>query len=404
MDFGIASLAGAPALTATGEVVGTLAYMAPEQAEGEVAGEPADVYSLALTLYECWAGATPSRARRRPRPRARSATGSPPLRDYRPDLPRASPTRRRLPRPGARRASRAGRASRDARGGASARSTTAVRSAQRPTDAERPRRPQAPLRAAQLLALCVGAWRWRRRGPVGRPGLALVLGALSAPAILVATRLAVGRVPALAPLLGARSSAAPTRPSRAAGATPIERAVLGALGWCWLAGRGGALGVGLAPRAGAQGPGRLEPLDGVRGRVACSRRSWPRRRCSAPPCSPWPRPCSLGDPARPARRRWPCSGALLWSAGLEAALRRRRRRRPERPPAADRGGGARGRDHRVRAAAPLAPRRLGLAPIPAAPAHRSRAAGRCRDRRAAVQRTARADSRRPLRIVARKRG
>jgi len=59
MDFGIASLAGAPALTATGEVVGTLAYMAPEQAEGEPANEPADTYSLALTLYELWAGTNP---------------------------------------------------------------------------------------------------------------------------------------------------------------------------------------------------------------------------------------------------------------------------------------------------------------------------------------------------------
>src|SRR5215208_2915611 len=59
MDFGIARIAGAPTLTATGEVVGTLSYMAPEQAEGHDAGEPADVYSLALTLYECWAGEHP---------------------------------------------------------------------------------------------------------------------------------------------------------------------------------------------------------------------------------------------------------------------------------------------------------------------------------------------------------
>ena len=52
-------LVGAPTLTATGEVVGTLAYMAPEQAEGLDVSEPADVYSLALTLYECWTGVNP---------------------------------------------------------------------------------------------------------------------------------------------------------------------------------------------------------------------------------------------------------------------------------------------------------------------------------------------------------
>ncbi len=61
MDFGIALVADAAGLTATGDVVGTLAYMSPEQAEGREAGPEADVYSLALTLYECWSGENPHR-------------------------------------------------------------------------------------------------------------------------------------------------------------------------------------------------------------------------------------------------------------------------------------------------------------------------------------------------------
>ncbi len=77
MDFGIASLAGAAALTATGEVVGTLAYMAPEQAEGEPAGEHADTYSLALTLYELWAARIPWPGRPPLTPRGRSASRFP---------------------------------------------------------------------------------------------------------------------------------------------------------------------------------------------------------------------------------------------------------------------------------------------------------------------------------------
>jgi hypothetical protein len=87
MDFGIARLVDAPVLTATGEVLGTLAYMAPEQAEGLGAGPGSDVYSLALSLYECWAGENPVRGES-PAATARAIGGElPSLAEFRPDLP-----------------------------------------------------------------------------------------------------------------------------------------------------------------------------------------------------------------------------------------------------------------------------------------------------------------------------
>jgi eukaryotic-like serine/threonine-protein kinase len=50
-DFGIASLQGDPQLTATGLVVGSPAYMAPEQAKGEPSGPSTDFWGLGATMY-----------------------------------------------------------------------------------------------------------------------------------------------------------------------------------------------------------------------------------------------------------------------------------------------------------------------------------------------------------------
>lgn len=61
-DFGVARLVGEDALTHTGDVVGTLAYMAPEQADGEEISEDADLYSLGVVLYEAFSGSNPVRA------------------------------------------------------------------------------------------------------------------------------------------------------------------------------------------------------------------------------------------------------------------------------------------------------------------------------------------------------
>jgi hypothetical protein len=86
-DFGIAHLAGDEPLTRTGDVVGTLAYMAPEQAAGERVDERADLYSLALVLYEALAGVNPVRAAT-PAATARLVGAAlPRLRSKRRDLP-----------------------------------------------------------------------------------------------------------------------------------------------------------------------------------------------------------------------------------------------------------------------------------------------------------------------------
>jgi tRNA A-37 threonylcarbamoyl transferase component Bud32 len=62
MDFGIAKIVGGQRHTATGAVVGTAMYMAPEQIKGESPDKRADIYSLGVTLFEMLSGHPPFEA------------------------------------------------------------------------------------------------------------------------------------------------------------------------------------------------------------------------------------------------------------------------------------------------------------------------------------------------------
>ena len=114
-------------------MLGTLAYMAPEQSEGREVGEPADLYALALVLYEGLSGVNPVRgstpaatARRIGRPLA-------PLERRRGDLPRSLTRALDLALAPAR-AARTVEAAAGARGGARSRcAARATALAQRPS-------------------------------------------------------------------------------------------------------------------------------------------------------------------------------------------------------------------------------------------------------------------------------
>ncbi|MGC5172431.1 serine/threonine protein kinase [Microbacterium sp. DT81.1] len=58
-DFGIARIADQVPLTATGQVMGTVQYLSPEQASGHAASPATDTYSLGIVAYECLAGKRP---------------------------------------------------------------------------------------------------------------------------------------------------------------------------------------------------------------------------------------------------------------------------------------------------------------------------------------------------------
>ena len=320
MDFGIASLAGSPTLTATGEIVGTLAYMSPEQAQGLSATEAADVYSLALALYECWAGVNPV-AGETPAQTAR-AIGEPvpSLREYRPDLPahlvdcldaclepvpEARPQLEDLDH-------HLDTAIPRLQG-------SAVPAPMGHEMSPHPRR-EPMLRLAQLAALIAwGLGVVLLAAAFGRPGLGLVVGLLSAPAILVASSLPWAGIPILAPLLAAGSAGA-AYPALAGARGPWrERLVLGALGWCWML--VGAAALGLGSRAGLieDPPAGWTTSTGEAASALLAPLVAPEALLGAAIFGT--AAAAFGLVLRAGHVALALLAALLWTAGLEAALR-----------------------------------------------------------------------------------
>jgi serine/threonine-protein kinase len=58
-DFGLTKTSDESTLTRTGQLVGSVAYMSPEQVRGERATEASDLYSFACVVYECLVGLVP---------------------------------------------------------------------------------------------------------------------------------------------------------------------------------------------------------------------------------------------------------------------------------------------------------------------------------------------------------
>jgi serine/threonine protein kinase len=288
-DFGGARLAGEDALTRAGDVLGTLAYMAPEQSEGHEAGTAADLYSLALVLYEALSGANPVRGRTPAATARRIGARIEPLERRRRDLsreltravdaalepdpddrgtlaelrealeqalergtkrrllPRRSLAARRMPGPvpewssagglapaPERRARQPGSPSAPDHGSAEDRRAVAGAGDldERPRDAPAPRRIALP--RLMWLGCVLAAALWQ--AAVGRPGVSLLLLAAAAPLALLPRRSGPGWLAAaLAPVLGLAGLAG-AFPALAGQRTAWRaRAALAALGFWWLA-------------------------------------------------------------------------------------------------------------------------------------------------------------------------
>jgi eukaryotic-like serine/threonine-protein kinase len=88
-DFGIARAAGQSSITQVGSVLGTAAYLAPEQARGEEAGPRADIYALGVVTYQLLSGRLPYEASSLSELALKQQREAPtPLEDLNPQVPR----------------------------------------------------------------------------------------------------------------------------------------------------------------------------------------------------------------------------------------------------------------------------------------------------------------------------
>jgi hypothetical protein len=304
-DFGVARTLDDDALTRTGDVVGTLAYMAPEQADGRGAGAEADLYALGLVLFEALSGINPVRGRGAAATARRVGARLPALgrlrRDLALELCRAI-DRAVLPRPEQRgtlaELRGALRAALPAAGGDPGTVVAGRLAELAPPAARPPVRPGARALAALAAgALTAAGLTWLAADPplaplAGAAGAALAvallprLGWLAAAAALAVccadgvavlvlavalpTALLLRRAdtlwsaPAGAPLLGAIGLAAAWPALAGQARRPWHRLALGALGFWWLAlaevASGARLGLGLPPGAGRAGAAALATL------------------------------------------------------------------------------------------------------------------------------------------------